>query len=66
MMQKVAWKAKKSRCGIVVPARGANADVAQERVVEAADEARCPCERERVADERPGHRDDAERARCSS
>ncbi len=23
MMQKVAWKAKKTRCGIVVPSRGA-------------------------------------------
>jgi hypothetical protein len=24
MMQKVAWKAMKTRCGIVVPSRGAN------------------------------------------
>ncbi len=24
MMQKVAWKAKKTRCGIVVPSRGVN------------------------------------------
>ena len=38
MMQNVAWKAKNSRCGIVVPSRGSNADVAEERVVEAADE----------------------------
>ena len=25
MMQNVAWKAKNSRCGIVVPSRGSNA-----------------------------------------
>ena len=42
MMQNVAWKAKKTRCGIVVPSRGSNATSLQERVVEAADEAAAP------------------------
>ena len=42
MMQNVAWKAKKTRCGIVLPSRGVNVDVLEERVVQAAGEAPVP------------------------
>ena len=38
MMQNVAWKAKNTRCGIVVPSRGAKPTSLQERVAEAADD----------------------------
>ena len=41
-MQNVAWKAMNSRCGIVVPARGAKSTPLQERVVEPADEPPSP------------------------
>ena len=54
MMQNVAWKAKNSRCGIVVPSRGSNVDVLEERVVEAADERRCP-RRTRASSRRRAH-----------
>ena len=52
-MQNVAWKAKKSRCGIVVPSRGSKSIAAQERVVEPADDRVALREGERVADQRP-------------
>ena len=61
MMQKVAWKAKKTRCGIVVPSRGVEVDVVQERVAEAADQAAVAVEGERVADQRPGDGRDGDR-----
>ena len=44
-----------------VPARGSNADAAQERVAEAADEAAVAVERQRVADHRPRDRGDRQR-----
>ena len=58
MMQKVAWKAKKTRCGIVGPVARREGDVVEERVVEAADQIAGAVEGERVADRGPGdHRD---------
>ena len=42
MMQKVAWKAKKTSSGIAVPSRGREVDAAEEGVAEAADEAPSP------------------------
>ena len=42
MMQNVAWKAKNSRCGIVVPSRGSKSTSLQERVVEPADDLPSP------------------------
>ena len=61
MMQNVAWKAKNRRCGIVEPVARLEADVLQERVVEAADDLVAVAEGERVADGRPGHRRDRDR-----
>ena len=51
MMQKVAWKAKKTRCGIVALAR-LEADVL-ERVIEAADQVAGSVEGQRSSRSRP-------------
>ena len=61
MMQKLAWKAMNSRCGIVVPSRGVKPTSCRKRVVEAADDRAVPVERERVAHERPRDGRDRER-----
>ncbi len=42
MMQKVAWKAKKTSSGIVVPSRGAKSTPLEEGVAEAADQLPSP------------------------
>ena len=51
----------KSMCGIVVPVARLEADAAQERVAEAADEAAVAVEGQRVADHRPGDGRDRQR-----
>ena len=42
MMQKVAWNAMKSRCGIVVPSRGSKVTSCRADVAEAADRSPVP------------------------
>ena len=53
MMQKVAWKAKKTRCGIVVPSRGSKVTSCRATWPRPPIEVAGPVERERIADQRP-------------
>ena len=61
MMQKVAWKAKKTSCGIVGPFARGEVDAVEEGVAEAADDAAVAVEGERVADRGPGDGGDGDR-----